>query len=633
MKHTIILLIGIMFLLSCSNEKAKNGNENMTNAKKSIASVPQWAKHAIWYQIFVERFRNGDTSNDPRRQDIQGADPDFVPKTWKISRWGQDWYTEDDYFKDAKAKNKWDNLQLRRYGGDLQGVIDKLDYLSDLGINAIYFNPLNDAPSMHKYDPRSWRHIDVNFGTNPDKDIEIIKSEDPINADTWRWTTADSLFLKLIKLCHAKGIKVVMDYSFNHTGRNFWAFQDVREKGKKSKFAEWYNIESFDNPETAENEFSYRGWSGVQILPELKKDIVGNDTEFPFEGNLHSPSLKQHIFNVAARWLDPNKDGNLSDGVDGYRLDVAAEIPKGFWVEFRKFVRKINPDAYLVGEIWWKKYPDELLAPHEFLQGDMFDAIMNYRWYKPARHFFAGAPDVIAPSKFVAELNDKLSGISRERSKAMMNVVASHDVPRVSTSLYNKVKYKYGTSPYRNSTYKIEKPDEATIAIQKMLLIHQFTYIGAPHIWYGDEVGMWGAEDPDTRKPMIWQDIEYEDEAKHPLNLPKRVDKVEQDTDLLNFYKKLIAIRKSNPVLIDGDLKFSLVDDKNSTLAYTRSDDKSQIVVAFNNSDDTKTLEIPVAGGSEFIDLLDNKTYIAKQKALKIELEEHTAIILKGKRQ
>ncbi len=628
MKHVFIFLIISIFAISCNTKQVEQKQSNSSKMDKTdISYVPQWAKHAIWYQIFVERFRNGDPTNDPRREDIQGTYPDFVPKTWKITKWGQDWYKEDDFFKDSKLDKKWDNLQLRRYGGDLQGVIDQLDYLSDLGINAIYFNPLNDSPSMHKYDPRCWRHIDRNFGENPDKDIEITKSENPADANTWKWTTADSLFLKLVKLCHKKGIKVIMDYSFNHTGKEFWAFKDIQQKGKKSEFADWYNIERFDDPETEENEFSYKGWANVYTLPELKKDIIGNDTEYPFEGNLHSQQVKNHIFNVAARWLDPNKDGTCRDGVDGYRLDVAAEIPKDFWVEFRKFVHNINPEAYLVGEIWWKKWPDELLLPHEFLQGNMFDAIMNYRWYMPARHFFAQAPTPMPPSTFVAELKDKLSGIESERLKAMMNVVSSHDAPRLSTSLYNKGRYKYQTTPYANSNYKIDKPDAATLAIQKMLLIHQFTYIGAPHIWYGDEVGMWGADDPDTRKPMIWNDIEYENEKRHPLGLERKPDKVAQDLELRNFYKKLIKIRKSNPVLVDGDLKFILVDDENNTLAYSRSDAKSEIIVAFNNSDNEQALAIPLNEKSEFIDLISNQKLSSHNKILKIKLPKYSAKI------
>jgi cyclomaltodextrinase len=630
MKHNYIFLILVVLGFFSCNQQEENKEENKeVQIGDSISSVPEWSKNAIWYQIFVERFRNGDPSNDPTREDIKNTYPDSIPGNWAITPWGQDWYKPDAYFAQSNLDRKWDNLQLRRYGGDLQGVIDQLDYLATLGINAIYFNPLNDAPSLHKYDPRHWRHIDRNFGPDPKKDIEITASEDPINPESWKWTTADSLFLKLIKKCHEKGIKVVLDYSFNHTGKDFWAFNDVKKNGKKSKVADWYEIEEFDNPETPENEFKYKGWAGVPTLPEMKKDIEGDHEDFPFEGNLHSQAAKNHIYAVAKRWLDPNNDGNFDDGVDGYRLDVAAEVPKDFWVDFRKVVREVNPDAYLVGEIWWKKWPDELLLPVQFLQGDMFDAIMNYRWYRPARHFFAEAPDPMLPSVFVEELEHKFKDIAPERQKAMMNLLASHDAPRVSTSLYNNGLYKYQVKPYDDENYKIDKPDAKTRAIQEMLLIHQFTFVGAPHIWYGDEVGMWGADDPDTRKPMVWADLEYEDETHHPFDKERRTDKVEQDTVLLAFYKKLIQVRKSNPVLIDGELTFALVDDTNNALAYTRSDNADEIVVAFNKSNETKTLEIPIKKEGNYKDVLSDKSFQSENGKLKVELEGMKAIILK----
>ncbi len=624
MKLRLLLIIAFFAgFFACTNQK-----KNKSEKEKPLSYVPEWSRNAIWYQIFPERFRNGDTTNDPTRNDIYGTYPDSIPAGWHITPWGQDWYKPDDWFANSVLPDEWNNLQARRYGGDIQGIIDELDYLKDLGITAIYINPLNDSPSLHKYDPRHWRHIDRNFGPNPEKDREIIASENPLDPETWKWTEADKLFLKLINECHKRNIKIVMDYSFNHTGNMFWAFLDVQKNGKNSKMADWYEIEQFDNPETPENEFSYKGWAGVKYLPELKKDITGKH-EMPFEGNLHSESAKQHIYHVVTRWLDPDKDGDCSDGVDGYRLDVAAEVPMGFWRDFRKVVKNINPEAYLVGEIWWKTWPDELMFPHHFLQGDMFDAIMNYRWFRPTRHFFADAPDEMRPGEFVAELKDKLRDIDTARLQAMMNLVASHDAPRIATSLYNRNLYKYHSKPYDNPDYKIDKPDAHTRTIQKMLLIHQFTFIGSPHIWYGDEVGMWGADDPDTRKPMVWQDIEYEDETTHPFGKTRKRDKVEQDTVLLAFYKKLIRIRKQNPVLVYGDIVFSFIDDENRTLAYNRNYQNKEAVVAFNKSLKMQILNIPVTKGGVYKNVLDEKeTYSAKQGILQIQLMPETALIL-----
>lgn len=612
-------------LISCKSGKTELENNN----KHELSYVPEWSRQAIWYQIFVERFRNGDPTNDPTAKDIVGTYPDSVPGTWKVTPWGQQWYKPDDYFEQSPLPDQWNNLQLRRYGGDLQGVIDKLDYVKSLGVTAIYLNPLNDSPSLHKYDPRYWRHIDRNFGPDPQKDIELIKTENPVDPATWKWTTADQLFLQLIEECHKRDLKVILDYSWNHTGKDFWAFNDVKEKGKESAYADWYEIESFDDPATEENEFKYNGWAGVQTMPEIKKDIIGTHDDVPLKGNIHSQEVKQHIFNISKRWLDPNNDGDPSDGVDGYRLDVAEKVPLGFWREYRKVVKDVNPDAYLLGEIWWKSWPDELMLPTYYLEGDVFDATMNYRWYRPARHFFADAPESMKPSVFVAELKDKLQGIDTANLQAMMNLVASHDAPRVSTSLYNNGKYKYQAKPWENRDYKIDKPDEHTRVIQKMLLIHQFTFIGSPHIWYGDEVGMWGSDDPGTRKPMVWPDIEYEDETMHPFGEKRKTDKVEQDTALLNFYKKLIQIRKNNPALIYGDITFSLVDDENRTFAYNRTNESDEIVVAFNKSEATKTLTIPVENNGQYYNALSNKQVInSDQNSLQVELGAEQAMIL-----
>ncbi|HAN00093.1 MAG TPA: alpha-amylase [Marinilabiliales bacterium] len=573
---------------ACQNPK----NDYQQTVPEHFTKVPEWAKEVVWYQIFVERFRNGDSTNDPTPDDIRFAYPDSIPADWEITPWTQDWYKPDGYFLHSGLTQFQDNLQLRRYGGDLQGVLDKLDYLSDLGITAIYFNPLNDAPSLHKYDPRYWHHIDRNFGPDPKGDAKIIQSEDPANPQNWQWTQADQLFLKVVEACHRRGIKVIVDYSWNHTGMDFWALNDIRKHGKDSPFADWYAIESFDNPSTPENELKYKGWYHIKYLPEIQKAVVGNDSVFPFEGNFQSPSVKEHIFAVAARWLDPNKDGNPADGIDGFRLDVAAEIPLGFWPEFRSKVREINPEAYLVGEVWWQKYPDDLMDPRPFLKGTMFDAVMNYRWYRPTRQFFSQAEPAIGPKAFADSMKQILEGINPYNAQVMMNLTASHDAPRTATSLYNKNKYKFRAKPYDDANYRIEKPDGETRWIQKMLLIHQYTFVGAPHIWYGDEVGMWGADDPDTRKPMVWGDITYEPETSYPQGKLRKPDVVETDTQLFQFIKELIQLRKQHPALVHGTLEFLVTEDKNGTLLYKRTYNGDVIWVAFNISKNQQTITL-----------------------------------------
>ena len=195
---------------------------------------PGWAREAIWYQIFVERFRNGDPANDPRPEYMRGAYPGYVPANWKVTPWNQDWYEQEDWAR-AEAGHFHKLAAARRFGGDLQGVLDKLDYLQGLGITAIYFNPLNDSPSLHKYDARNYRHIDRTFGPDPVGDSAIINAEDPVDPETWRWTAADRLFLKIIREVHRRNIRLIMDYSWNHTGITFWAWEDLKKNQIKSR--------------------------------------------------------------------------------------------------------------------------------------------------------------------------------------------------------------------------------------------------------------------------------------------------------------------------------------------------------------------------------------------------------------
>jgi glycosidase len=611
-------------------------NKNKPEADKSLASVPNWSKEAIWYQIFVERFRNGDPGNDPTPADMSGSFPDKIPAKWRITPWGHDWYAHEPWLDSVKAKGFYSKIQARRYGGDLQGVLDKMDYIQSLGVTAIFFNPLNDSPSLHKYDARNYAHIDRNFGPDPKGDAVIIDSEIHDDPATWKWTSADLLFLKVIREFHRRGIRVIMDYSWNHTGKTFWALNDIRKNGKNSKYVDWYTITQFDDPATKEDEFSYEGWGGNNpYMPVFRKDIIPPEKKvMPFEGNFHSESLKQHIFDVTRRWLDPDGDGNPSDGVDGFRLDVAGEIPMGFWREYRKVVRAVNPEAYLVGEIWWLDWPDKLLNPKIYLQGDQFDAIMNYRWFRVARGFFGQAEPVLTSTRFIKEINRIDSGINIGNLQAMMNVVSTHDSPRLSTSLYNKTMDKYKAKPSDNPDYKINKPDELTRKEQILLLIHQFTFIGAPQIYYGEEVGMWGADDPDCRKPMVWDDIVYEDErTAYDPGKSRQVDSVRPDTLLKVFYENLCKMRKDNPVLVYGNLSFSVADDKKMVLAYNRRMGSNEIVVVFNRSDKPQSVKVPVKNNGEYLNLLtgSDKSIITNNNNIELNLEPLTAVVLKKK--
>ncbi len=598
------------------------------SSKKSDTDVPAWAQEAIWYQIFVERFRNGDSSNDPALRDMKGASPKIEPDGWRPTPWTQDWYKPDEWAERAGLEF-YDSIYLRRYGGDIQGVIQQLDYLQDLGITALYLNPVNDAPSLHKFDARNYRHVDRNFGPDPRGDAAMMALETPENPSTWQWTAADRLFLRLVDEVHRRGMRVILDYSWNHTGVTFWAWKDVVENQDASEQADWYQIERFDNPATRENEFKYRGWAGVTDMPALKKVGVPDDFRGgPVEGNLH-PDVKRHVFAVTRRWLDPNGDGDPSDGIDGFRLDVADVIPLGFWREYRQFVRSINPDAYMVGEVWWERWPDRMMDPRPYL-GDVFDAVMNYRWYMPTRSFFADALPRMSADSYVAHLDSIESDIDRDNLLAMMNLTASHDSPRFSTSVYNPGPYKVGVYPRDNPAYRVNKPDARAQSIQKLILVQQFTYYGAPHIWNGDEVGMWGADDPDNRKPLVWADLEYEDEIVLPDGTTRAPDSVEQDTAMFNFYKKLIALRKRYmDLFVRGALTYSVVDDANGLLAYSRTFRGEQAVVAFNKSDRNHTVMLHIPTQGTYIDMLKPGTaYRVKSDSLLIKLGARDAVVL-----
>lgn len=569
----------ILLLAACTGEK-------QATPTVDTQAVPAWSETAIWYQIFVERFRNGDPNNDPTPADMAGGDPAYIPSNWQVTPWGQDWYKRDPWYDSCRVEGFYHRIQLRRYGGDLQGVIDKLDYLQELGITAVYFNPLNDAPSLHKYDARHWRHIDRNFGPDPVGDVAIMAAEVPDDPASWQWTAADKLFLEVIRALHERGIRVVLDYSWNHTSPTFWALDDIRRNGEKSAYLDWFNILRFDDPATPENEMDWEGWAGYKGMPVVQKDI-GDATyeQMPLEGNLVSEALKQHIFQVSARWLDPNGDGDPSDGVDGFRLDVAGEIPMDFWREYKTFVKGINPEAYLVGEIWWLHWPDSFLDPQPYL-GDQFDAVMNYRWYQAARSLFGQGGPIYTPSRFREAIAAINAGIAPQHLRAMMNVAASHDSPRLSTSLFNKNKYKYKAKPADDATYLTTKPDTATRRLQELLLIHQFTYPGAPHIWNGDELGMWGADDPDCRKPLWWDDITFEPEQTDFFgNQAATPTPVSPDLGLLEYYRRLIRLRKENTALSLGDFQIVTAQDEPALLAYTRTLNDTTMLIVFNLSD------------------------------------------------
>jgi glycosidase len=527
--------------------------------------VPLWAKGVVWYQIFPERFANGDTSNDPEAEKVFINNKN-TPEHWTVTKWTSNWFAHSDWDRKTGEKNNHHYYE-RRYGGDIQGIIDRLDYLKDLGVGAIYLNPVFEAISLHKYDGSSFHHIDVNFGPDPVGDRKIMNSEIPDNPDTWQWTEADKLFLKLIDEVHNRGMKIIIDGVFNHTGVQFWAFQDMVKYQGKSKYKDWYIIDSYDDPVTQENEFDYKGWWGTKSLPEFNR--TKDDL---WEGP------KQYIFHLTQKWMDPNDDGDPSDGIDGWRLDVAREVPIGFWKQWRSIAKNLNPNSIIVGELWE-------LSPDFISDEGAFDALMNYNFAFAVNDFFIADKNKISVDEFIQRLQKIDETYPYQNLFVLQNLLSSHDTERLSSMIKNPDrKYEHDANE-GNANYNPGKPGAEIYEKQKLIAAFQILYRGAPMIYYGDEVGMWGADDPHDRKPMIWDDLVYDNEVideSSGFKIGFGSYSVEQNKDLLKFYKELIAIRNNNVELKTGIVKFIYSDNEKLTFAFQSVLADKKIICAFN---------------------------------------------------
>jgi len=598
MKWTKSIVLGILFffLIIACNQATDNVEQNVVNEE----FVPQWAKTVVWYQIFPERFRDGDSSNNPTVDDIVGADPQEPPKSWQIHPWESDWYKLLAYEKDNGEPEMWKHLLRRRYGADLQGIIDKLDYLHDLGITAIYLNPIFQSPSLHKYDGESYHHIDPNFGPDPTGDRKLIASENPLDPATWVWTSADELALKLITEVHNRGMKVIFDGVFNHLGYNSFAFQDVLKNQQNSPYKDWFIIKSWDDPKEGTT-FDYEGWFGVKSLPELKEDSMGI-VEGP----------KQYIYNATSRWMNPKGMGN-EFGIDGWRLDVAFCIAHPFWKDWRKHVRSINPEAYMTAEI---VDTPEKVKP--YMQGDEFDGEMNYNFAFASAEFFFNPDSMrISATEYDSKLKELRELYPQGVAHASQNLFGSHDANRIGSHIVNRGignlrnwgEYFNISKSLDNPNYSTRKPNAEDIMLQKLFVIMQMTYVGAPMVYYGDEVGMWGGNDPDCRKPMIWDDITYENEIFNADGSIHEPDKVEVNQSLYEHYKKLIHIRKENLALQLGTYKRLIADDERDLLIFERSYEGDKLIVVINNSNLEQTIDIPELKEKCFSDLLSSRDF------------------------
>ncbi len=571
--------------------------------------VTSWAEGATWYQIFPERFRNGNLANDPVKDEVVSGES----TSWQVSPWTSDWYKLQDWEK-ARSSNFYDIVFDRRYGGDLIGVLDKLDYLADLGIEVLYFNPIFEAPSLHKYDASTYHHVDNNFGLDREGDRQAIanETEDP---KTWTWTNADSLFLELVGKAHDLGIRIVIDGVFNHCGREFWAFRDVVRKQQNSVYRDWFEIISWDDPATPDTfEFDYEGWWGYKGLPLFREDENGL-----------VPPVREYVFNITRRWMDPNADGNPSDGVDGWRLDAAPDVNPKFWVAWNKLVKALNPEALTVAEIWEEA--------GDWLRENRFDSTMNYPVAYLIKDFFIDKKTRISVSEFERNLARLRTGYPEQVNHLLLTLVDSHDTDRVGSMILNPDRdYDQNVSVRYEATYNPRRPDRDALAVQKLIALFQFTYVGAPMIYYGDEAGMWGADDPDNRKPMLWQDLTYENESY----LSVRSNEIETDASrvndaLLTYYRKLTEIRKESRALLAGNFQTVLADDVQDVFAFRREVQNERVTVVLNNAAVQRDVDLTGdwASGSNVQDLLTGTIYEMEAGRLALMLPAKSGLILK----
>ncbi|HYE59129.1 MAG TPA: glycoside hydrolase family 13 protein, partial [Rhodothermales bacterium] len=550
MRPSLLVLLGACAFLSaqtCNTPRDSDVAEAVREARgrraDSVSVVPDWAADAVWYQIFPERFRNGSTANDPTRETLET--PIVPDTTWRISPWTGDWYARAPW-EQAMGSDFYDNgVFHRRYGGDLLGVIEKLDYLQQLGVNALYFNPVFYARSLHKYDGSSFHHVDPYFGPDPQGDLRLMATE-TADPSTWKWTAADRTFLRLIQEAHRRGMRIVIDGVFNHTGRDFFAFDDIRKNGPASPYKDWYIVQQYDDPATPQNEFKYKGWWGVESLPEFANTADSTD--------LH-PGPKEYVFASTRRWMDPDGDGDPADGIDGWRLDVAEEVPIKFWHDWNELVRGLNPEAYTTTEIWGN-------ASHYLREGEFSGTMSYWAFAYPVKGYLIDR--VMPVSAFRDTLKARLEVYPEAQRYALQNLVGSHDTERLASMIVNAGRAPYRdqrfnfdehwvVSPRQDPNYRVRAPNAAERDLQRLVVLFKTTYVGAPMIYYGDEVGMWGGDDPDDRKPMVWADLEpYQPEASAPRGIQRTPDPVRVDTALLGYYRRAIALRKDEPALRRG---------------------------------------------------------------------------------
>jgi len=451
------------------------------------AVQPSWITEAVFYQIFVERFANGRPELDP-----EGAVP-------------------------------WDSAPTRAnfFGGDLRGITQKLDHLVDLGINALYLTPIFEADTNHRYDTADYGRIDHRLGDRAD-------------------------YQELVDQAHRRGIRVVLDAVFNHTGEGHWAFRHAYALGEDSPYRDWYHLEF---PMVRDPKPNYGTFAGCPYLPKL---------------NHANPQVRDHLYQVGLQWL--------RTGIDGWRLDVPFEMEPDFWRGFRDVIKAENPQAYIVGEVW------ELAT--EWLQGDLFDGTMNYPLRTAILDFAAGRS---AAAGFVTAMDQIAAATPAWARPGMLNLLGSHDTERVWTHLAG---------------------DRFALRAATAL---QFTGEGAPMVYYGDELGLAGGDDPDNRRPMPW-------------------DPTVWDHDLLAWTKALIALRHTHPVLTGPLDAFTAVGP--DALLRRRGSAEQAVFLLINRG--SAPVELPAGVLPEDREVLVGDSSALRGSRTALTLAERSIVVVAG---
>jgi len=539
--------------------------------------VPSWMKGAVLYQIFVDRFANGDRSNDVLTNE-------YMYDNWPSVR-VEDWYALPDASRSYAAGG---NRTREFFGGDLEGVIQKLDYLKDLGVEGIYLNPVFVSPSNHKYDTQDYEHVDPHFGVivkdggvliDPTKDPNYKKSgasdASKVNQSAEKYkirttdpenlAASDAKLRELISKAHERGIKVILDGVFNHAGSfNRWFDREKLyplEQGpgayesKNSPFRDYFK---FTKDAWPDNE-NYETWYGYKTLPKLN-----------YEG---SSDLERKILDIASTWVSKE----MGAAADGWRLDVAADLghsPKYnhyFWSVFRTAVKNANPEAVILAEV----YGDS----SSWLRGDQWDTVMNYdAFFEPVGWFLTGLEKHSYyyreklhndSAVFASDLADKMAKLPWNSLEIAMNELDNHDHSRFLTRTSGFVDDKRSTddvSPQEKAGEAVNK------GILKEAVILQMTLPGAPTLYYGDEAGLVGFTDPDDRRTYPWG---------------------REDEELLSFYKDVIAVHKEFSALRTGSFTTLYARDK-GVYALGRWDASTVVIAALNNNAEAREVDLPV---------------------------------------